>query len=221
MTLAILALAAALTAGGVATDGAVPKAEVDRTRFIHPTINLMRQSASSRNAIITGVVRTSFAGFSKSSFRCPVLQVSCLCSQNGALVCYRGLWNELETYKPLRKSVVSRAIKDSGVKLTGEDLKKAQTDPQQISMYLPEVLCDRYALSCMYGNPRIKGGAFFRISEPTGEDKLLLVHLEIWQNGVKIGEHESSHSGLGRYGFPKDWYVWKKYPQKFRYVESH
>ena len=214
MILAILSLVAALAAGPV------PKAEVDRTRFIFPTINLMRQSASSRNVIITGAVRTSFAGFTKASFRCPVLQITCLCSQNGALVCYQGVWNELETYKPLRKSDVSRAIKDSGVKLSGEDLKKAQTDPKQISMYLPEVLCDRYALSCMYGNPRMKGGAFFRISEPTGEDKLLLTHLEIWQNGVKIGEHESSHSGLGRYGFPSDWHVWKKYPQKFKYVDA-
>ena len=214
MILAVLSLVAALAAEPA------PKAEVDRTRFIFPTISLMRQSESSRNVIITGVVRTSFAGFSKPSFRCPVLQLSCLCSQNGALVCYQGLWSELETYKPLQKSVVSRALKDSGVKLSGDELKKAQKDPKQASLYLPEVLGDRYALSCMYGNPRIKGGAFFRVSEPTGEDKLLLVHLEIWQNGVKIGEYESSHSGLGKYGFPKDWYVWKKYPRKFRYVET-
>ena len=214
MILSVLTLVAALTAGPA------PKAEVGRVRFIMPTLCLARRSPESRTVVIGGAVRTSFCDFKKATIRCPLLCITCLCSQDGALVCYQGFWNELKTYSRLRTSDVRRALKAEGVELTGAELKRALSDPKLISSHLPEVLGERYALTCLYGNPRLKGQGFMRLSNPTGTDKLLLAHLEIWQNGVKIGEHESSHTGLGKFGLPSDWYEWKKYPQKFKYVDS-
>lgn len=212
--LALLSLMAALTAGQA------PQAEIGRARFVQPSLGLSKVSTSSRTVVIGGAVRVSFCDFAKPSVRCPVLHITCLCSQNGALTCYHGFWNELRTYAKIRSSDVSQALKATGVKLTGEERKKALSDPQLISSHLPEVLRERYALTCLYGNPLEKGRGFFRLSNPTGADKLLLVRLEMWQNGVKIGEHESSQTGLGKFDLPKDWYVWKKYPQKFRYVDA-
>ena len=214
MILAILSLVAALAAEPA------PKAEVERVRYILPNISLWKPSPAAQTGYIGGGVRVSFGGFSKASVHCLVLHVSCLCEQNGALVCYHGFWDKLNTYERLMQSDVAKVFKDMGVKLTGETRKSMMNDPKAFTPYLPEVLRDRYSMICTYGDPKQKGRGFFRLSKLIGPTKLLLVHLEVWQNGTMIGEYESSHTGLGKYGLPSDWHFWKKYPQKFKYVDA-
>ena len=71
--------------------------------------------------------------------------------------------------------------------------------------------------SAVYGTADVNKG-FFRIGKTAMTPKVLLFRLELWQNGALAGVYESSRTGLGAYDIPADWSVWRKYPQKFRYV---
>lgn len=213
---AMMMVFAALTAVPVATKTQAAK-EVRTVRFVTPRFMVSRAHADSRNAYICGKLRVDMS-FAKARVTKPVLRIACLCDVDGSLVCYKGLWDRPNTYTKMSRSEVSKAIKDSGIKITSENRDSAREDLSLFTPYLSQIAADGYS-ACVYGETGLNHG-FFRVDRVFSHVRLLLFRLEIWQNGSMVGSHESSHSGLGKYELPDDWHIWKKYPQKFQYVDT-
>lgn len=197
-----------------------PKAEIGRVHFVLPRVYLDRKPNSAPSALIRGAVRVAMGAFVRDSVHCPVMRMTCLCEQAGELVCYQGLFNRPDSCERLSTSEIGEAFRNAGIKLAGEDRKTATTDPARFTPLLREVTSRAYVPACIYGVPQDERKGFFRLNRLAGEARLLLTHLEMWQNGVLIGRFETSRAGLGRYDIPKDWYLPRKYPQKFRYAEG-
>ena len=197
-----------------------PKAEIGRVHFVLPRVYLARKPNAAPSALIRGVVRVAMGAVVRDSVHCPVMRMTCLCEQGGELVCYQGLFNRPDSYERLSSSEIDEAFRNAGVKLTGEDRKAAVSDPARFTPFLREVMSRAYVPTCMYGVPQEERKGFFRLNRLAGETRLLLTHLEMWQNGALIGGWESSRTGLGRFELPKDWYLPRKYPQKFKYAEG-
>ena len=99
------------------------------------------------------------------------------------------------------------------------DTMKALSDPARFSRVLPEVSRKAYS-TAVYGTAESNRG-FFRVGKTTtAPPKVLLFRLELWQNGALAASYDSSRTGLGAYDIPADWFVWRKYPQKFRYFDA-
>lgn len=215
MIAALTLLCAALAA---APAPAVP--EVKKANFILPNLVLVRKPQFAPTAVIRSPVKVSLSSSARERFHMPVLRLTCLCEIDGMFVCMTGFWCRQNTYDRMSSSEISDALKLSGRKFTGEDLKRARMDPAVFTPFLPETSRTANMMS-VYGNPMDKTHGFFRLNRIGGTARLLVYHCELWQNGALVGEHESSHTGLGKYAIPADWHVWKRYPTKFKYVESY
>lgn len=207
MILSVLTLAAALTAGSA------PKAEISNVRF-GATKLMVAKATSGSSHYIRGPLRVDMS-FKRPQVRKPLLRIACLCEVNGTLACYSGLWDRPGTNRRLERSEVSAAFRLAGMELSAKERAAAMSDPKRISPLLGEVLKGPYQCAS-YGDASANGG-FFRIS---GTPRVLLCRFELWQNGVLVGSSDSSRTGLGGYDIPDDWYEWKKYPRKFKYVDS-
>ena len=216
MTAALTALLAALALAAPEQ----PQPEIARVRFVTPKLTVSRERADSPSAAICGQLRVDMSGFARDHVKKPVLRIACLCEIDGELVCFNGFWDRPNTYSRMTASAVSEAYRKAGLKFTGEDRKAAQSDPARFTPLLPEVTKDGYA-TCTYGAPGLNRGGYFRLTRVTASPKILLTRLEVWQNGGLVGFHESPRAGLGKYDLPDDWHAWRKYPQKFKYVDSH
>ena len=208
MTFAILALAAALS-----TAESAPKAEISNVRFGASTLMAVK-AKSGPATYLRGPLRVDMS-FRENRVRKPLLRIACLCEVDGELVCCSGLWDKLNTNRRLGRSEITKAFKQAGIELTPKEREAAMADPQKISPLLSEALKGAYQ-QASYGD-KAENGGFFRVNNLS---RVLLFRFELWQNGVMVGSRESSWSGLGKYELPKDWHVWKKYPQKFKYVDA-
>ena len=207
MILSVLTLVAALTAGSA------PKAEISNVRFGATKLMVTKATAGSSH-YIRGPLRVDMS-FKRPQARKPLLRIACLCEVNGALTCYSGLWDAPNTNRRFGRSEATRAFKQAGVVLSAQERESALADPKRLSPLLGEVMKSAYQCAS-YGDTSANGG-FFRVS---GVPRILLCRFELWQNGVLVGSSDSSRTGLGGYDIPDDWYAWKKYPQKFKYVDS-
>ena len=210
MILAVLSLVAALAA--VPT----PPAEVSNVRFGSSKLMLAKAKTGS-TLYLRGPLRVDMS-FKKPQARKPILRIACLCEVNGVLTCYSGLWDKLNTNRKLERSEIAQAFKAAGAEPPAAERAAAYADPKRISPLLSEVLRDKYARAS-YGDTSENGG-FFRIGGGANGTRLLLCRFELWQNGHLVGSSDSSRAGLGAYDIPDDWHVWKKYPQKFKYVDA-
>lgn len=191
-------------------------AEIRNVRFASPRLAVSRPRADSSSAVIYGRLRVDM-GFAKATARKPVLRIVCLCEAGGSLVCYQGLWDRPNTYRRLERSEIMAAFRDAGYEPSPAERETAYRDPATITRFLPEVSKTAYSATT-YGSSDIDRG-FFRIDQPGTQTKVLLFRLELWQNGNLVGSYDSPKTGLGKYELPDDWHVWKRYRQKFRYID--
>ena len=203
----------ALILAAVLSAETTPRAEVSNVRFGASKL-LAVKAKTGPATYLRGPLRVDMS-CRQNQVRKPLLRIICLCDVNGELVCHSGLWDKLETNRRLGRSEVSKTFKLAGIELPPKEREAALSDPQKISPLLPEVLKSAYQ-SASYGETAENGG-FFRVNNLT---RVLLFRFELWQNGVLVGSRESSWTGLGSLDIPKDWHVWKKYPQKFKYVDA-
>lgn len=203
-----------------------PKAEVSRASFVLPHIDLVRKPSTAPTAMIKGIVRVKMGAFVRDCVKCPILRMCCLLELNGQLVCREAFFKSPNGSERLTKSEITAAIKASCsfsaayAAMSSEERKEAIADPSCFTPLLPEVTSRIYSPGCSYGDPRNERDCFFRLSRLKGDARIMLTHLEMWQNGVCIGSYDSSRTGLGKYEIPKDWYVPKKYPQRFKYEDA-
>jgi len=210
MTFAMLSLAAALTAGA-----AELKPEIRNVRICSPKIAVSRAHADS-SAFVTGQFRVDMS-FARNTAKMPVVRLVCLCEAAGAMSVQTVFLNRLRTYDPMRDSERSAALKAAGVTVSGKERDAYLGDPSKFTPLLPEVTKAAFA-GAVYGTGDVDRG-FFRLGRSATIPKILLYRIEVWQNGVLVARHDSSRTGLGSYEIPPDWYLPKKYPQKFVYVD--
>ena len=209
MILSVLAVLAALTA-------ATPRPEVRNVRISSPKIALSRERADSE-VQLTGQFKVEMS-FPKNTVKKPVMRLACLCEVNGALVANGIFLDRPETSRGMSRSEIQAAFKDAGLTFPSKEREKFLSDPAQFTPYLAEVSKTVYA-SAKYGTADLKHG-FFRLGRSEKQQpRLLLYRIEVWQNGALAASFDSSRNGLGNYEIPDDWHVWKKYPQKFKYVD--
>jgi len=202
-------LSAALTAAPAA-----PKAEVRNVRISSPRILLSREKSDS-TVYVAGQFKVEMS-FSANRVRKPVVRLCCLCDVGGTLWMNRIFLDRPETVTGMSEGEILQGIKPAGIEANDSQQREAfQNDPARFTPFLREVGKESYA-SAVYGSAEL-GRGFFQLGTSKTMPKLLLFRIELWQNGVLVAKHESSHAGLGSAGLPKDWYAWKKYPQKFRY----
>ena len=204
-----LCLAAALAAAPQ------PQAEVRNVRIASPKILLSREKSGS-NVQVAGQFRVDMS-FAKKMVKKPVMRLMSLCELDGALIAGCIFLDKPETSRGLNRSEVSAALKAAGVKAGSKEGESFRVDPEKFTPYLGEVSKEAYS-SATYGTPDL-GKGFFRLGRAEKMPRMLLYRIEVWQNGVCVAKHESSHTGLGAYDIPPDWHAWKKYPGKFKYVE--
>ena len=209
MTALVLCLAAALAAAPA------PQAEVRNVRISSPKILLSREKSGS-NVQVVGQFKVDMS-FAKKMAKKPVMRLTCLCEVNGDLVESCIFLDKPDTGKGLNRSEISTALKASGVKEGSKEGESFRADPGKFTPYLGEVSKETYT-SATYGTPEL-GRGFFRLGRSEKMPRMLLYRIEVWQNGVCVAKYESSRTGLGAYDIPPDWYEWKKYPGKFKYVE--
>ena len=209
MTALVLCLAAALAAAPA------PQAEVRNVRISSPKILLSREKSGS-NVQVVGQFKVDMS-FAKKMAKKPVMRLTCLCEVNGDLVESCIFLDKPDTSKGLNRSEISTALKASGVKEGSKEGESFRADPGKFTPYLGEVSKETYT-SATYGTPEL-GRGFFRLGRSEKMPRMLLYRIEVWQNGVCVAKYESSRTGLGAYDIPPDWYEWKKYPGKFKYVE--
>ena len=202
-------LAAALAAAPT------PKAEVRNVRISSPKILLSREKSGS-DVQVVGQFKVDMS-FAKNVAKKPVMRLTCLCEVSGALVASCVFLDKPETTKGLSRSEISTAFKASGAKEGPKERESFCADPAKFTPYLEEVSKETY-MSATYGTPDLDKG-FFRLGRSEKMPRMLLYRIEVWQNGSCVAKYESSRAGLGAYGVPPDWHEWKKYPQKFKYVE--
>jgi len=204
----ILVLAAALTA-------AAPKSEVRSVR-IHPAKLTISRPKSTSETIVTGQFRVDMS-FPRATAKKPVLRLVSICEVDGVLVMHNIFLDRPGTNDPMKRSDIMNAFKQAGVDIPSKDREKAYSDPVQFTPLLPEVSKEAYA-TAQYGAYSLDRG-FFRLGRSAAQPKVILFRLELWQNGALAASWESSKTGLAKYALPDDWYVWKKHPQKFKYVD--
>ena len=209
MTALAFCLAAALAAAPT------PKAEVRNVRISSPKILLSREKSGS-DVQVVGQFKVDMS-FAKKMAKKPVMRLACLCEVNGVLVASCIFLDKPETNRGLSRSEISAALKASGVKEGSKEGMSFRADPAKFTPYLGEVSKEAY-MSATYGTPDLNKG-FFRLGRSEKMPRMLLYRIEVWQNGLCVAKYESSHAGLGAYDIPPDWYEWKKYPRKFKYVE--
>lgn len=202
-------LAAALAAAPT------PQAEVRNVRISSPKILLSREKSGS-DVQVVGQFKVDMS-FAKKMAKKPVMRLTCLCEVNGGLVASCIFLDKPDTNKGLNRSEISTALKASGVKEGSKESESFRADPAKFTPYLGEVSKEAY-MSATYGTPDL-GKGFFRLGRSEKMPRMLLYRIEVWQNGSCVAKYESSRTGLGAYDIPLDWYEWKKYPKKFKYVE--
>ena len=204
----ILVLAAALAA-------AAPKSEVRNVRIYSPKLAVSRAKSGS-DAIVTGQFRIDMS-FPRATVKKPVVRLVSVCEANGALVMHSLFLDRPGTNDPMKRGDIMNAFKQAGVDIPFKEREKAYSDPAQFTPLLSEVAKDAYA-SAIYGTSEVDRG-FFRLGRCATPPKIVLFRIEVWQNGAMATSWESSKTGLAKYALPDDWHVWKKYPQKFKYVD--
>jgi len=154
--------------------------------------------------------------FAANRVRKPVVRLCCLCDVGGTLWMSRIFLDRPNTVSGMSEGEILQGVKDAGFETKDTRQREALCDdPAKFTLGLCEVGKDAYS-SAVYGSSEL-GRGFFRLGQTKTMPKLLLFRIELWQNGVLVAKHESSHAGLGGSGIPSDWYIWKKYPQKFKY----
>ena len=209
----MIALAVCLAAALAAAPQ--PQAEVRNVRISSPKILLSREKSES-DVQVVGQFKIDMS-FAKKTAKKPVMRLACLCEVKGALVANCIFLDKPETNRGLNRSEIATALKASGVKEGSKEGESFRTEPAKFTPYLGEVSKETY-MSATYGTPDLNKG-FFRLGRSEKMPRMLLYRIEVWQNGLCVAKYESSHAGLGAYDIPPDWYEWKKYPQKFKYVE--
>lgn len=209
----MIALAFCLVAALAAAP--TPKAEVRNVRISSPKILLSREKAES-DVQVVGQFKVDMS-FAKKTAKKPVMRLACLCEVKGSLVANCIFLDKPETNRGLNRSEIATALKSSGVKEGSKEGESFRADPAKFTPYLGEVSKETY-MSAMYGTADLDKG-FFRLGRSEKMPRMLLYRIEVWQNGFCVAKYESSRTGLGAYDIPSDWYEWKKYPQKFKYVE--
>ena len=192
-----------------------PQAEVRNVRISSPKILLSREKSESDVQVI-GQFKVDMS-FAKKTAKKPVMRLACLCEVNGVLLANCIFLDKPETNKGLNRSEIAKALKASGMKEGSREGESFRTDPAKFTPYLGEVSKDAY-MSALYGTADLDKG-FFRLGRSEKMPRMLLYRIEVWQNGFCVAKYESSRTGLGAYDIPPDWYEWKKYPQKFKYME--
>ena len=192
-----------------------PQAEVRNVRISTPKLSVSREKAGSE-AQVTGQFKVEMS-FAKRTAKKPVVRLACLSEVNGALVANCIFLDKPDSSKGLDRSEITGALKVAGVDIPWKEREAFCADPSKFTPYLSEVVRESYA-SAIYGTAELKRG-FFRLGRAEKIPKLLLYRIEVWQNGVLAAKFDSSRTGLGAYDIPPDWHEWKKYPQKFKYVE--
>ena len=209
MTALAFCLAAALAAAPQ------PQAEVRNVRISSPKVLLSREKSGS-DVQVVGQFKVDMS-FAKKMAKKPVMRLTCLCEVNGVLTASCIFLDKPETNRGLSRSEISAALKASGVKEGSKEGESFGTDPSKFTPHLGEVSKEAY-MSATYGTPDLNKG-FFRLGRSEKMPRMLLYRIEVWQNGFCVAKYESPRTGLGAYDIPPDWYEWKKYPQKFKYVE--
>ena len=203
-------LACCLLAALTAT---APRAEVRNVRISSPKILLSRAKSDSP-VLVTGQfkIEMSFAG---KVARKPVVRLCCLSDGGGALVRCSKFLDRPGTVSGLALSEVTQGLKVAGVKPASPLREVQAADPAVFTQCLRQVAKETCS-SAVYGSSDVRKG-FFRLGRADRMPRLLLYRIEVWQNGVRVAVHESSHTGLGAYELPDDWHVWKRHPQRFLY----
>ena len=203
----ILVLAAALAAA--------PKSEVRSVR-IHPAKLTISRPKSTSETIVTGQFRVDMS-FPRATAKKPVLRLVSVCEVDGELVMHNIFFDRQGTFEPMKRGDIMNAFKQAGIDIPFKEREKAYSDPAQFTPLLPEVSKEAYSVA-QYGDFRLDRG-FFRLGRCSALPKIVIFRLELWQNGAMAASWESSKTGLAKYGLPDDWHVWKKHPQKFKYVD--
>ena len=209
MTALAFCLAAALAAAPQ------PQAEVRNVRISSPKILLSREKSGS-DVQVVGQFKVEMS-FAKKTAKKPVVRLVCLSEVGGTLAANCIFLDKPDSNKGLSRSEIAAALKVSGVASGSKETERSGADPAKFTPYLAEVTKDAY-LSAIYGTAELNRG-FFRLGRSEKMPRLLLYRIEVWQNGVMVAKFDSSRTGLGAYEIPADWHEWKKYPQKFKYVE--
>ena len=192
-----------------------PQAEVRNVRISSPKILLSREKSGSA-VQVAGQFKVDMS-FAKKTAKKPVVRLACLCEVNGALLANCIFLDKPDSSRGLPRSEIQAAFKSAGVEVPSKEREKMYSDPARFTPYLSEVVRESYT-AAIYGTAEVKHG-FFRLGRSEKIPKLLLYRIEVWQNGVMVASCDSPRTGLGSYDIPKDWYEWKKYPQKFKYAE--
>ena len=209
----MIALAFCLAAALAASP--TPQAEVRNVRISSPKILLSREKSGS-DVQVVGQFKVDMS-FAKKMAKKPVMRLTCLCEVNGVLTAGCIFLDKPDTNRGLNRSEISTALKASGVKEGSKEGESFRADPEKFTPHLGEVSKETYT-SATYGTPDL-GKGFFRLGRSEKMPRMLLYRIEVWQNGFCVAKYESSRTGLGAYDIPPDWYEWKKYPKKFKYVE--
>ena len=192
-----------------------PQAEVRNVRISSPKILLSREKSGS-DVQVAGQFKVDMS-FAKKTAKKPVVRLACLCEVNGALLANCIFLDKPDSSRGLPRSEIQAAFKSAGVEVPSKEREEMYSDPARFTPYLSEVVRESYT-AAIYGTAEMKHG-FFRLGRSEKIPKLLLYRIEVWQNGVMVASCDSPRTGLGSYDIPKDWYKWKKYPQKFKYAE--
>ena len=205
---AFVLLAAALAS-------AAPKPEVRNVRISSPKLTVSRAKSGS-DAIVTGQFHVDMS-FARATAKKPVLRLVSVCEANGALVAHNVFLDRPRTCDAMKRGEIMAAYRQAGVDIPFKEREQAYSDPARFTPLLSEVSKDAYS-TAVYGTADI-GRGFFRLGRCAAPPRVVVFRLELWQNGVMVASWESSGAGLSKYALPDDWHVWRKHPQKFRYVD--
>lgn len=201
-----------------ATAAEKPKCEIRNVRISSPRLAVSRSRGSSSAAVATGQFGVEMS-FARATVKKPVMRVVALCETGGALSIHAIFLDTPNSCNGMKRADIMRAFKDNGIDIPQKEREAAYSDPVRFTPLLPEVTKGAYAKT-VYGTSETNKG-FFRLGRSTTMPKIIIWRIEVWQNGFLADSWESSKNGLGKYELPGDWYEWKKYPAKFKYVAAH
>jgi len=209
-----MTMLAAFLAAALAAASAPSKPEIRNVRISSPKVFLSREKSDSPVQVV-GQFKVEMS-FAANRVRKPVARLCCLCDIDGTLWMNRVFLDRPDTAAGMGEGEILQALKAAGLETNdARERESLRNDPAKFTPYLREVGKDAYA-SAVYGSAEL-GKGFFRLGKAKTMPKLVLFRIELWQNGSLVAKYESPHTGLGGYGIPNDWHVWKKYPQKFQY----
>lgn len=194
---------------------AAPKAEIRNVRISSPKI-LMSREKSGSSVRLVGQFKVDMS-FAASAVRCPVAKLCCLYEIDKGLQMACKVLDRPGTVSGMPEASALQGLKAAGVEVDAARRADLWADPAVYTPYLGLVGKKAYA-SALYGSFDL-GKGFFKVGKSQTMPKLLLFRIEIWQNGVLVARHESPRTGLGAYSLPDDWHVWKRHPDKFKYVK--